>query len=328
MTGASTDAAEAVRCLADARRALVTSHMSPDGDALGSELALAELAAAFGTDTVIVNRDPAPAGIAEMPGAEVVCVAPTTPEDFPKGFDLVVTLECPGLDRPGFDGLDALPILNIDHHAANDRYGELNYLDESAPAVGEMVLRMYRAAGVEPSAQAATAMYVALSTDTGDFRYSNATPRAFLAAAELVEAGARPEQVAEWVHQRRSAASVRLLGEALRTLQITEDGRVASLSVDADAFARAQATPADTDGLINVPRAITGVIVAAFFKQWEPGVVRISLRSRGAVDVRAIAAAYGGGGHSNAAGCTVPGELAAVRQEVLARLRTLLESGS
>lgn len=328
MTPGSADAAQAVRFLADARRVLVTSHMSPDGDALGSEVALAELAATLGTDAVIVNRDPAPAGIAELPGAELVRVAATTPDDFPADFDLVVTLECPGLDRPGFEGLDALPILNIDHHAANDRYGELNFLDESAPAVGEMVLRMYRAAGAAPSARAATAMYLALSTDTGDFRYSNATPRAFLAAAELVEAGARPEQVAEWVHQRRSVASVRLLGEALRTLQIMEGGRVAVLSVDADAFARAQATPADTDELINVPRAIAGVLVAVFLKQWEPGSVRVSLRSQGAIDVCAIAATYGGGGHTNAAGCTVGGELTEVRREVLQRLRALLGSGS
>ncbi len=328
MTRGSSDAVEAVRFLADARRALVTSHMSPDGDALGSEVAICELAAALGTETVIVNRDPAPAGIAELPGAELVRIAPTTPEDFPGAFDLVVTMECPGLDRPGLEGLDALPILNIDHHAANDRYGALNYLDENAPAVGEMVLRMFRAAGIAPSARAATAMYVALSTDTGDFCYSNATPRAFLAAAELVEAGAQPEQAAEWVHQRRSAASVRLLGEALRTLELTENGRVASLTVDADAFARAAASPADTDELINVPRTIAGVVAAVLFKQWQPGVVRVSLRSRGAIDVHTIAAAYGGGGHTKAAGCTVQGELADVRCEVLARLRALLESGS
>jgi len=321
----TTNPGDAVAELARARRVLVTSHRNPDGDAIGSELAVAELATDLGVRADIVNRDPAPAGIAEIPGADAVQVLDALPAAFPEAYDLVVTMECPGLDRAGFEGLDRLPILNIDHHRANERYGKLNYLDEASPAVGEMVWLMYRVSGCEPSPRAATAMFVALSTDTGDFRYSNATPRAFSAAAGMVAAGARPEEVAGWVHERKSAASVRLLGEVLRTLEITCGGRLAVISADREAFRRAQATPSDTEGIVDVPRTIAGVRAVAFLKQWDPGVVRVSLRSKGRVDVRSVAVELGGGGHTNAAGCTVPGELPAVRGTLVARLKKLLE---
>ncbi len=318
------DPAAAVERLRRARRVLVTSHASPDGDALGSELALLALTDALGISAAAVNRDPAPSSLAEVPGLDRITVTGSLPSDFPSAYDLVVTLECPGLDRPGLDGLDRLPILNIDHHRANQRYGELDYLDEEAPAAGEMVWRMFSAAGVAPSAEAATAAFLALATDTGDFRYSNATPRAFRAAAEMVASGAKPDQVAEWVHQRRSAASVRLLGEALATLELLCDDRLAVLRVDPGAFARAGATPADTDELVAVPRAIAGVRAVVLFKQWQPGTVRVSLRSKGDLDVRSVAARFDGGGHTNAAGCSLAGDLPEAARPLTAALRELL----
>jgi len=310
-----------------ARRSLLTCHMRPDGDAIGSELALAELAESLGTAVAIVNRDPAPAPFAHLPGIERVVVAETLPQGFPEEFDLVVALECPSLDRAGLDGLDCLPILNIDHHRANDLYGEVNLVDPEAPAVGEMVWKMYREAGVKPSRDTATNAYVALATDTGDFRYSNATERAFAAAAEMVAAGARPEQVSQWVHQSRSEASVRLTGEALATLELECRHRLATLVVDPEAFRRAGATPADTEGLLDLPRSIAGVEAVALLKEWEPGTVRVSLRSTGDVDVRRVAASLGGGGHTNAAGCTLHGDLPAARRRIVELLTDLLEVG-
>lgn len=318
----------AVERLRLAHRILLTSHMSPDGDAVGSELALAALARTLGVGTVIVNRDPAPAGLDEIPGSEEIHIRDSLEEDLLAGIDLVVTLECPDLGRPGFDGLDRWPILNIDHHKGNARYGEVNYLDTEAPAVGEMVWRMFRHAGTDPTAEAATAAYVALSTDTGDFRYSNVTPRAHRAAEEMVAAGARPEEISEWVHERRTAGSIRLLGEALQTLELPADGRIAVMWVDPAAFDRAGAAPADTDDLINVPRTIAGVRIAAFFKQWESETVRVSLRSKGTLDVRSVAAHFGGGGHTNAAGCTIHGSLPEARREVVRRLEALVEGES
>jgi bifunctional oligoribonuclease and PAP phosphatase NrnA len=324
MTSAPTDPGPAVARLSRARRVLVTSHASPDGDAIGSELALAELLARLGVKASISNRDPAPTYLAALPGGERIVVSSELPVDFPDDFDLVATVECPDLDRPGLAGLDRLPIVNIDHHRGNPSYGEVNYLDEDSPAVGEMIWRMFRFAGVTPSPEAATNAYVALSTDTGDFRFGNATSRAFRAAAEMVEAGARPAEVASWVHESRSAASVRLLGEALQSLRFDCGGQLASMAIDTAGYRRAGAGPSDSEDLINVPRSIAGVEVVAFFKQWEPGVVRVSLRSRGDIDVRAVAAAYGGGGHTNASGCTVHGDLESVRRDVTTRAAALV----
>jgi phosphoesterase RecJ-like protein len=325
MTPTGNDPSLAVERLDRAERILLTTHRNPDGDAIGSELAIAELAKALGAEPVILNRDPAPVTLLELPGIESVVVADRLPTDFEQRFDLVVTVECPDLDRAGFDGLDRLPILNIDHHLANPAYGEVNYLDEEAPAVGEMVWSMYKTSGIAPSVDAATNMFVALVTDTGDFRYSNAKPRAFVAAAEMVDAGADPPTVAEWVHDGRTEGSVRLLGEALRTLRFACGGRLASLEVDPTAFERAGADSTDTEEIINVPRAVAGVEAVIFCKQWEPGLVKVSLRSRGDVDVRSVAASFGGGGHTNAAGCSLETDLASARRQLEARVAALLE---
>jgi len=274
---------------------------------------------------VIVNHDAVPGSLLALPGIEMVRFTESLPAEFPDGFDLVVTVECPDRDRAGFPELDRLPILNVDHHPANLLYGEVNYVDSEAPAVGEMVWRMFAEAGVTPSASAATNAFVALSTDTGDFRYSNATPRAFRAAGEMVEAGATPTEVATWIHGRRRSAAVALLGEALSTLRMEADGQIAVIELDEAAFRSSGAGPEDTEDIINHPRAIDGVRAVAFLKQWEPGVVRISLRSAGSVDVRRVAESFGGGGHANAAGCTLTGDLASARERIVVALRDALE---
>ncbi|MBD3849948.1 MAG: bifunctional oligoribonuclease/PAP phosphatase NrnA [Acidobacteria bacterium] len=324
MTTTSTDPHDAAIKLSEAYRILLTCHRNPDGDAIGSELAIAELAEKSGVKAVIVNRDETPANLRMLPGADRVVVSNELPEDFPEKYDLVVTVECPQIERSGFEGLTQLPILNIDHHPDNPAYGVVNYLDDQSPAVGEMVWRLFGEVGVLPSPEAATNMFTALSTDTGDFRYSNATGRAFRAAAEMVDAGAQPPQVANWVHNNRSLASVRLLGESLRTLRIVCDGRLALITADQEAFQRAEAGPEDTEETVNIPRSIAGVEAVVYFKQWEPEVVRISLRARGSVDVRKVAASFGGGGHPNAAGCTVKGKLTEVEEMVAAAVAEAL----
>ena len=324
MTAISSDPNAAVDRFKKAYRVLLTCHRNPDGDALGSELALVELADRLGIESVIVNRDSTPENLSNLPLAERIQVSETLPEDFPAGFDLVVTVECPGLDRTGFEGLAEVPILNIDHHPANPAYGVVNFLDENSPAVGEMVWRMYGEAGLIPTPEAATNLFVALSTDTGDFRYSNATGRAFRTAAEMVDAGAQPAMVANWIHNHRSLASVRLLGEALRTLRIQCGGKLALITADQEAFRRADAGPEDTEEIVNIPRSISGVEAVAYFKQWEPGAVRVSMRSRGSVDVRAVAESFGGGGHKNAAGCAISGDLEAIERDVAAAVAQAL----
>ena len=308
------------------RRILITGHRNPDGDCLGSAIGFAELAEKLGVETSIIFRDPLPFGLRELPGAQAALIVESLPEDFPASYDLVATMECPGLDRTGFDGLQRLPILNIDHHKANDQFGELNFLDEDSPAAGEMIWRLFEKAPVQPSPGAATALFAALSTDTGDFRYSNATGTAFRAAAEMVEWGADPTLVSELVHERRSLGSVRLLAEALSTLELHSKNRIALIEVDPEAFARAQAQAEDTEQIVNLPRSIAGVDIVAFLKQTDDGPVRVSLRSRGSIDVRSVAVAFGGGGHTNAAGCSIDGAMDTARTTLLSQLKALLET--
>jgi phosphoesterase RecJ-like protein len=325
MSEVTRDPRAALARLSAAQRVLITSHAAPDGDAIGSELGLAELAAALNVATVIVNHDPVPAALAFLPGLEAVTVLPALPDGLEQDFDLAVVLECPGLDRPGFAGLERLPIVNIDHHLENDRYGEVNYVDEDAPAVGEMVLAMAEAAGVTVTATMATNLYTALVTDTGDFRYSNTTPRAFTAAERLVRAGARPHRIAEALWEHVPVRVVRLTADLLATLELLADGRVALVWADRAMLERTGAHPEDTENLINLPRSIDGVRVAVMLKAFKDGAVRVSLRSRDDTDVQAVARRFGGGGHRNAAGCTVPGSLETARAAVLAAVLDAVE---
>jgi bifunctional oligoribonuclease and PAP phosphatase NrnA len=326
MSEVTRDPAAAVARLRKTKRVLITSHMAPDGDAVGSELGFAELAGQLGAQTAIFNRDPHPASLAFLPGLETIAVTAELPAGFERGFDLAVVLECPDLDRPGFSGLDRLPIINIDHHLENARYGVLNYVDDEAPAVGEMILAMAELADATVTETMAASLYTALVTDTGDFRYSNATPRAFSAGARLVEAGARPAEIAEQLWENNPARIVRLTAAVLSTLEVMADGRLAVITCDRAMLEAAGAFPEDTESLVNIPRAIEGVRVAAFFKAFRDGSVRVSLRSRSHVDVQSVARVFGGGGHRNAAGCTIPGTLPEARQALLDALLPVVES--
>ena len=193
----------------------------------------------------------------------------------------------------------------MDHHLGNRLYGVANWVDTEAPAVAEMVLRLAHALNAPIDAATANALYLGLSTDTGSFRFSNATPRAFDAAAELVRLGARPEQIAGWLYESRPPGAVRLLGEVLETLELHCEQRIASVRLELDMFDRAGAAQTDSEGLIDHPRSIRGVEAVALFRERPVGDVKVSLRSRGRVDVGAIASRRGGGGHRNAAGCLI-----------------------
>ncbi|MCB1008055.1 MAG: bifunctional oligoribonuclease/PAP phosphatase NrnA [Acidobacteria bacterium] len=302
-------------------RFLVTSHIHPDGDAIGSELGLARVLASIGKSTRIWNRDAAPAIYAPLPGSDRIVVGEEPPAGYPESFDAAIVLECPSLDRTGLaEALGALPLINIDHHLGNQHYGELNWVDPEAPAVGVMVHELATALGVHLESHAADCLYLALVTDTGGFRFGNATPRAFEAAARLVAAGASVERVSHWLYESQPEAAVRLLGELLATLERHGDGRVATVALPRAAFERAGAAAGDSEGLIDVPRSIAGVEAVALLRELGDDDWKLSLRSRGAVDVEAVARRHGGGGHKNAAGGRARGSLADVREAIAAEL--------
>jgi bifunctional oligoribonuclease and PAP phosphatase NrnA len=315
---------EVLRRVRQGNRFLLTSHSSPDGDAVGSEIGLARVLRSLGKGAVIWNRDATPAIYLSLPGSDRIHVGEEPPAGYPEKFDGIVVLECPSPDRTGIEAhFGELPVVNVDHHLGNQHYGAVNWVDSAAPAVGEMVYRLAQGLKVEIDADTATALYLTLVTDTGGFRFSNATPAAFEAAASLVREGASPALVSQWLYESVPAAMMRLLGELLATLELHEEGRLALVHLDPAMFARAGAEAGDSEGLIDYPRAIAGVEAVALVRTKEDGSRKVSLRSRGEVDVERVARQHGGGGHKNAAGFTAA-EGADVEREVLAALASAL----
>jgi len=298
------------------QRIVVTSHVRPDGDAIGSALALAGALRSLGKDAAVINHDPAPAPLTEFPGAPDIIVAATVPDD----TELVVVLECGDLERTGLSGLDRRVIVNVDHHAGNSGYGDTRWFDASYAAVGEMVFEIIDALGVALTPEMATQLFVAIVTDTGSFRYPGVSPRSFAMAGRLVAAGADPVLTAKRLYDSSTLGRLRLQGAVLHALEILASGRLALLHVDPATMTAAGATPDDTDGLINLPLNVKAIQVSVFFKQAGDGTYRVSFRSKDHIDVGAIARAFAGGGHKNAAGCTIAGELPVVREAVLARI--------
>ncbi|HEY7213579.1 MAG TPA: DHH family phosphoesterase, partial [Thermoanaerobaculia bacterium] len=248
-----------LRKIRQGNRFLLTSHVNPDGDAIGSELGLARMLRRLGKGAVVWNRDPTPTLYRPLPGSDRIHVGEEPPAGFPEVFDATIVLECPSPDRTGIEKyLPERPVINIDHHLGNQCYGAVNWVDSAAPAVGEMVYRLSQGLKIALEPEVASCLYLTLVTDTGGFRFSNATPAAFEAAAALVREGAHPEQVSQWLYESQPLAVVRLLGEMLQTLQIHEGGRVASGRLTQEMFAHVGASPGDSEGLIDHLRSIAG----------------------------------------------------------------------
>jgi phosphoesterase RecJ-like protein len=298
------------------RRVVVTSHMRPDGDSIGSALALAWALRALGTDARVINRDRAPVQLADFPGVGEILIGETVPDD----TDAVVVLECGDLARTGLVGFDRHVVVNIDHHPGNTGYGTTQWFDGSAAACGEMIFEIITELGVPLTADMATQLFVAIVTDTGSFRYPGVSPRTFSISARLLEAGADPVSVARTLFDSHTLGRLRLQGSVLQTMEIDETGRLALLRLDDAMLASAGGTAEETDGLINLPLSVKAIQAAVFFKEAEDGHWRVSLRSKGDIDVGRVARTFGGGGHKNASGCTLEGPLAEVRARVLHRL--------
>jgi bifunctional oligoribonuclease and PAP phosphatase NrnA len=305
------------------QRFLVTSHTRPDGDSIGSQLAMAYALRTLGKHVRVVNRDSAPPHYRIFPGVEDIEVRADVEGD----YDAVFVMECSDLTRPGVAGLERYFIVNIDHHAGNAMYGRINWFDESAAACGEMVIDVVDALGVALSREIATHIYLAILTDTGSFHHSNITPRTFEICRRTVEAGVDAAAMARNVFDSNSFGKLKLIGSLLDSMQLEEGGRLAILHLDDDILRAAGCTPNDTEGLINLPLTARDIQAVIFFKV-EGGEVRVSLRSKGAVDVRQVAQTFGGGGHKNASGFTLAGAIGPAREQVVARVVGAIEAAA
>lgn len=302
------------------RRFLVTSHRNPDGDALGSALGVALALEARGKETLVVMRDGWSSAYSGLPGIGRVAMASALPSDWPGGFDALLALECPSADRTGWPNQLEGRVVNVDHHPGNTQWGELNLVVPEAAAVGEIVADLLDLLGWPLTSAIATNLWVSLVSDTGSFRYGNTTPKALGLGARLVTAGASPAAVNEFLWEARPLATLRLETLVLSTLQLHAGGRVATLEMPRRLLAESGAREEETEELVNRARGIEGVRAAALLREGDAGEVRCSLRSKGAIDVRAVAAKHGGGGHRNAAGCRVAGTIASVRPLLVADL--------
>ena len=306
------------------RRFLITSHARPDGDSIGSQLAMAFALDALGKQVRIVNSDAAPDHYQDFPGMERIEIAAKIERP---DVDAVIVMECSDLTRTGVAGLEQEFLINIDHHAGNRMYGALNWHDESSAACGEMVFDLIRALGVPLSLEIATHVYLAILTDTGSFHHSHITPRTFDICRQCVEAGVTPAVMARRVFDSNSFGKLKLIGALLDGMELVDDGRLAVLYMDDQMLAATGSTNNDTEGLINLPLTAREIQAVVFFKTVGNGDVRVSMRSKYDVDVRQVASEFGGGGHKNAAGFTVAGHVGDVRAGIVDRIVRAIAHG-
>jgi phosphoesterase RecJ-like protein len=320
---------EVAAYLSSGRKFLLTGHRNPDGDSLGSCLALAIALRNAGKEAQVVMRDQWASSYDPLPGIETVAVAEALPAGWPASFDALIALECPDAERPGFPNLLAGTVLNVDHHPGNACYGALNLVDVKAAAAGEVVADLLDRLAWPITPEIATNIWVALVSDTGSFRYSNTTPKALALGARLVGAGVRPGEVNEFLFEAMPLSALRLETLVLETLTLHDAGRVATVELPRRFFDASGARSADTENLVNRARGIGGVVAAALIRESdEAGEFRCSLRSKGTVDVRAVASRYSGGGHRNASGCRIRGSAESVREELVALLSEAVAAGT
>ena len=305
------------RALREGVRFAVLGHVRPDGDALGSQLALGLSLKQLGKDVRIWNEE----GMLEkynfLPDANLLTKPPTEPED----VDVAIALDTAIQNRLG----TTLPAIrsaklwiNIDHHPSNPGYGDLAYIDSKAPATGQILFELIKSEKLPLDSAIAQNLYVAISTDTGSFQYPNTTARTFEIAAELVQAGVDVGRVSQLTYENYPRRRVELLRDLLGTMRFEANGRVGSFSLSLVTAKKLGALPEDNEGLIDHLRAIRGVIVAVFFEELPDGKVRVSMRSKNEkVNVCAICEKFGGGGHVLAAGARVRGTLAEVEKKIL-----------
>jgi len=316
------------RILREHQRFAVMSHVRPDGDALGSQLALALSLQELGKDVRVWNQEGMLEKYSFLPRAELVTKPPSAPE----AFDCAIALDTAIQNRLG-TALAAVRSaklwINVDHHPSNPGYGDVVYVDPEAPATAEIIFRLIKSQNLPFNRDIAENLYAAISTDTGSFQYPKTSARTFEIAAELIRAGLDVGSLNQQLYENYPRRRLELLRELLRTMRFEHGGRVASVSLSLRTAAELGVLPEDNEGLIDHLRAIHGVIVAVFFEELDDGKVRVSMRSKSdAVDVCAICQKFGGGGHTLAAGARVRGTLAEVEEKVLEEIGDVLKSHS
>jgi phosphoesterase RecJ-like protein len=285
---------------------------------------MASLLKKIGKSCVILNESPVPHTLRFIKGTEEITKELT--QGF--NFEAAIILDAPDLGRIGKVAAYIKPetaIINIDHHASNNKFGRYNWVDTGRSSAGEMVFELFKSMNTALSYDDAVALYVAIMTDSGSFRYANTTPRTHRIAADLLERGVRPYDIYSRIYEMASISDTNLLGEALQTLSVSDDGKIAWLWVTKEMLKKTKASLEGTEGIVNFARSIEGVEIAILFRETGTGGrVKVSFRSKGEVDVNKLASFFGGGGHATASGCTVFGSMDEVQKKVIEKAQSLL----
>ena len=299
----------------------ITTHIKPDGDGVGSSLGLCWLLKSLGKSAEVIVRGEIPLAYRNLPGADEI----RNIEKVEKEYDAVFVIECSDLQRPGIDGLEEQFTVNIDHHATSEHFGTVNWIDSTASAVGEMIYNLVKAIGGRVTKEIAECVYMALVTDTGSFHFSNTTDRTLKVASELIKAGARPAEISEAVYSNYPWSRIELMRQVLATVKRDESGKVASLRQTLKMREEAGAVDGDNNGFVNIPLASREILASIYMREVGEKVYRVSLRSKGDIDVARVAERWGGGGHRNAAGLRIEGDWDEAEQQLVEAVRDAVD---
>ncbi len=296
----------------------ITTHIKPDGDGVGSSLGLCWLLRSLGKEAEVIVHGEIPVAYQSLPGANEIRDIGQIDTD----YDAIFVIECSDLTRPGIQGLDRQFTVNIDHHATSEHFGTINWIDSTASAVGEMIYNLCKAIGGRVTKEIAECVYMALVTDTGSFHFSNTTDRTLKVASELVKVGVKPAQVSEAVYNSYPWSRIELMRQVLDTVKRDDEtGRIAWMRQTLKMREQAGAVDGDNNGFVNIPLAARDILAVSYMREVGEGRYRVSLRSKGSINVARVAEQFGGGGHRNAAGLTVEGDWDELESAIVEALR-------
>lgn len=302
----------------------ITTHIKPDGDGVGSSLGLCWLLKSLGKSAEVIVHGEVPPAYRSLPGASEI----RDIKAIDSQYDAIFVIECSDLERPGIAGLESEFTVNIDHHATSEHFGTINWIDSTASAVGEMIYNLCKAIGGRVTREIAECVYMALVTDTGSFHFSNTTDRTLKVASELVKAGVKPAEVSEAVYNNYPWSRIELMRQVLDTVKRDESGTVASLRQTLKMREIAGAIDGDNNGFVNIPLAAREILAVVYMREVGADEYRVSLRSKGDINVAKVAEKFGGGGHRNASGLRIQGDWDAKEQELVEAVREAVERAS
>jgi len=297
---------------------LITSHVRPDGDSIGSELALYHILRHMEKEAIVYNHDETPRNYRFLPGSDIIVhQLPITDK-----FDAAFVLDCSELERVGGEANKIKTVkrlINIDHHIhiSDKSFCDIAFIDHQASSTAELIYRLAEKMVVDLTKEMATNLYAAILTDTGGFRYGNTKRGTLIAAGNLIEKGANPQWIAENIFESKPLAKIKLSMKVLETLTFDCDGKIASTVVLQKTIKSVGALPEHTEDLVDTPRSIEGVEISILYNELSSNYFKISLRSKGKINVEPVARAFGGGGHTNASGCEVEGDIETIKHRVL-----------